>query len=161
MALIEVSYVIPATVPQVYDCLTQPQNLARLLSPLLEVEWQSGGEEGLKRGSEILLTMTRYHLSQQVRLRVEDVVPEQTLTYRQTLGLFAYWLHTMKFQPVENNETRVLDRVEYELPMGILGHLASDLWVRRDIERLLRHRLRVAADLFGREAALAPESVST
>jgi ligand-binding SRPBCC domain-containing protein len=40
------------------------------------------------------------------------------------------------------------DRVEYELPLGLLGRLAHRLLVRRQLEGIFRHRARVIAGLF-------------
>ena len=40
------------------------------------------------------------------------------------------------------------DRVEYELPLGVLGRLAHRLFVRRQLEGIFRHRARVIAELF-------------
>ena len=40
------------------------------------------------------------------------------------------------------------DRVEYELPFGVLGRLAHRLLVRRQLEGIFRHRGGVIEELF-------------
>ena len=40
------------------------------------------------------------------------------------------------------------DRVEYELPFGVVGRLAHRLLVRRQLENIFRHRARAIAELF-------------
>jgi hypothetical protein len=37
--------------------------------------------------------------------------------------------------------TLITDVVDFTMPGGVLGSLADDLFVRSDIERLLKHRL--------------------
>jgi ligand-binding SRPBCC domain-containing protein len=48
------------------------------------------------------------------------------------------------------------DRVEYELPLGLLGRLAHEVLVRRQLERIFRHRARVIAELFPPPENVAP-----
>jgi ligand-binding SRPBCC domain-containing protein len=97
--------------------------------------------------------MSRFGFSQLVRLRIEDILVGHRMTYRQTLGLFKEWVHTMQFEAIDAHQTRVIDTIDYELPFGLVGHLLSDLWVRADLEKLLDHRIQVARQLIGESAS--------
>lgn len=138
---------MPASRPEAYELLSNPARLGQLLKDHLEVEVKRGADS-LRRGAEYELVMTRYGLSQPVRLRVEEVVKGARLTYRQAEGLFADWIHTIRFEDHGDNQTLVTDYVDYRLPFGILGYLADDLFVRKDMERLLFDRLNRARDYF-------------
>lgn len=38
-------------------------------------------------------------------------------------GLFKHWKHTHVFQKITENQTRVIDEIEFELPFGCIGKL--------------------------------------
>ena len=145
MSRIQTSLLVEAPASQVFQLLTDPAALPELLAPVIEVELQSGLQE-LSRGSEVTYLMSRFGFCQQVRLRVEELVVGRRMTYRQTLGLFKEWIHTVRCEEVTEGQTLVTDSVEYQLPLGVLGLLLSDVWVRRDMEGVLRHRLLRARD---------------
>ncbi len=150
--MIKLSRVIQAPREKVFWLLCQPQQQGELLKPMIEVEVRSSDGE-LARGAEIHLSMSRFGFSQLVRLRIEDILVGHRMTYRQTLGLFKEWVHTMQFEAIDAHQTRVIDTIDYELPFGLVGHLLSDLWVRADLEKLLDHRIQVARQLIGESAS--------
>ena len=45
--------------------------------------------------------------------------------------------------------TRCDDRVDFEVGMGPLGHLAAALFVKRDVKKIFRHRAAVLHEMFG------------
>jgi ligand-binding SRPBCC domain-containing protein len=47
----------------------------------------------------------------------------------------------------------MLDRVNYELPLGAIGELAHSLMVHRDLERVFDYRFAVIQQLFPAPAA--------
>lgn len=147
MAHLQVTQLIPAPRNEVYDYLTDVKNLGFLLDPIVQVEVLSG-EIPLKRGNEVHMNMTRYGLTQSVRLRFEDVLKGSRLTYRQSEGLFSGWWHTMKFDDHGEKSTLVTDLVDYQTPFGILGLLADDLVLKRDMQHLLAERLKRAKEHF-------------
>lgn len=153
MAHLQISQLIPASRFEVFDYLTNPENQAFLLKPSIEVE-TFPFEGGVKRGSELHFTMTRFGLSQSVRLRVEDWLRGSRVTYRQAEGLFAGWTHTMKFEDHGEKATLVTDLVDYRMPFGLFGYLADDLLVKRDMRGLLEQRLNKVKEHFSAEELL-------
>lgn len=147
MAHLQVSAIIPAQRATVFELLCNPERLSQLMVDNIDIEMTQGAEtQG--RGSEYRFVMTRYGLSQPVLLRVEEVWKNSRLTYRQVEGLFADWIHTMKFEDHGEDQTLVTDYIDYRLPMGILGYLADDLFVRKDVENFLGSRLERAKEYF-------------
>ena len=62
---------------------------------------------------------------------------------RQVRGPFAYWRHCHYVRPVNlhgMNATVITDDLEYELPLGPIGRLAHNLFVRRQIEHIFAYR---------------------
>jgi len=152
MAHLQISQLIPAPRFAVYDYLTDPKTLPEQLKPLIQVEVLSP-DVPVKRGNELHFVMTRWGLSQSVRLRIEDVLPGSRFTYRQVEGLFAGWTHSTRLEEQGERSTLVTDLVDYQMPFGIFGLLADDLLVKGDLSRLLAHRLEKAREHFLTSAA--------
>jgi ligand-binding SRPBCC domain-containing protein len=147
MAHLQVSQLIPAPPLEVFDYLTNPNNLPALIQPAIDVEVVSQ-DVPLKRGNEVHFMMTRFGLSQSIRFRIEDVLRGSRLSYRQSEGIFSTWNHTMKFEEHGENSTLVTDIVDYQVPLGIFGHLADDLILKSDMSRVLGQRLNKAKEHF-------------
>lgn len=58
----------------------------------------------------------------------------------QESGPFKSWRHEHTFASVDDGSTRLTDRVTYEVRFGPLGRIADTLFVRRQVERMFRHR---------------------
>lgn len=140
MAHIQCAKIIPATKFKVFDYMTSPSTLAEQLSGYIDVKWQNPGVE-VQPGSEFLFVMSRFGVEQPVRFGVDRLVTGNSLTYRQISGIYARFVHTMKFEDHGVGETLVSDLVDYELPFGIIGRLADDFYVRTDLKNMLETRL--------------------
>jgi ligand-binding SRPBCC domain-containing protein len=72
---------------------------------------------------------------------------------RQVRGPFAYWnhCHSLRSQAGPEGEgTLLLDTVEYEMPLGILGEFAQRLFVARQLRSTFAFRHTRTADLLSR-----------
>jgi ligand-binding SRPBCC domain-containing protein len=147
MGHLQISQLVQAPRFEVFDYLTNPANLPELLAPKIDVQVLNA-EAPLKRGSEFHYSMTRYGLSQSIRLRVEDVLRGSRLTYRQVEGLFHGWTHTIKISEQSSDSTLITDIVDYTIPFGLVGLVADDLLIKRDMSQLLTARLHKAAAHF-------------
>lgn len=156
MAHLQISAIIPGPRQEVFQFLCAPERLPQLLQDHVEVEMVRGAD-GLRRGAEFEFSMSRYGFSQGVRFRVEDVLKGSRLTYRQTEGIFADWIHTSKFEDHGEQQTLVTDFVDYTLPFGLFGYLADDIFIRRDLKNLLETRLKRAQEHFAVLGSSNPE----
>lgn len=147
MAHIQISELIPAGRFDVFDYLTDVRNLPSSLAPAIEARVFNEPTE-LKRGAEAHLALTRFGLTQSVRWRVEDVLRGSRLSFRQVEGIFAAWTQTTRFEAADDNATLVTELVDYRVPGGLLGYLADDFLIKRDLANLLRTRLRRAGAHF-------------
>ena len=150
MAHIEVSTIIPFSRGEVFDYACDPNNMPEILKPNIDVIVETP-QIPLKKGSEFIFTMSRYGLSQRVTLRVEDYVRGSRLSYKQVNGLFATWNHVIRCEDHGGHETLLTDIVDYSVPMGLLGFLADDLFVKRDMEHILESRQQVIQMYFSKD----------
>jgi uncharacterized protein (TIGR01777 family) len=70
----------------------------------------------------------------------ESKAAPQQLTDKGPRGPFRRWEHTHRFEFVDSATSRLVDQVEYEVPLGSLGAGAG---VETDIDRMFRYRHRV------------------
>ena len=81
------------------------------------------------------------------RTYIEAFEPPYYFTDVQLAGPYRYWHHTHEFFAV-NDGTLVVDSVDYELPFGLLGTVAQELFVRRYLERIFDYRRECLQALF-------------
>lgn len=118
MGHLRCSQVIDTTCSKAFEFLLEPSHLPDLLAPHIEVEVGHCAAE-MRAGSEYRFNMNRYGMSQPITCRVESVIKDQVLVYRQVEGIYKKWIHTMKFESREGQQCLVTDLVEYELPFGL------------------------------------------
>ncbi len=147
MSHLQCAKVIPTSKFEAFNYLASPQTLPEQLKGQIDVKWQNPGVE-LKVGSEFLFTMSRFGIEQPVRFIVDRMTIGHSLTYRQVSGMYARFVHTIKFEERTPHETLVTDIIDYEVPFGIIGRLADDFFVRSDLKKLLSHRLDLAVQRF-------------
>jgi ligand-binding SRPBCC domain-containing protein len=81
------------------------------------------------------------------RTRIELWNPPHEFVDVQLRGPFKLWRHRHQFIS-ERGGTRMIDNVDYQLPLGPLGSLAHVLWVRRDVESIFVYREKVIQTRF-------------
>ncbi len=154
MAHLQCAGVVPGPRFDVYDYMTSPANLAEQLKGHVEVIWQNPGID-LKTGSEFVFSMSRFGVEQPIRFAVDRMILGSQFTYRQISGVYARFIHTMKFEEQNPNETLVTDWVDYDMPFGLFGRLADDFFVHKDLRKLLEVRFDRAREHFEQRSANA------
>ena len=138
MAHFEHSSVISAARNQVFDYVSNINSLPEIMSVDYKIE-STAPVGKLKVGSEYEIKITRMGISVAWSIVIEDVVPNVFVRDRQSRGPFALWIHTQKFED-HGESTLLTDLIEYDVPFGLLGKLADDIFIRRDLENIFRHR---------------------
>lgn len=141
MAHIQTSELISAPPQEVFSFMTDLQGLPGLLQDHFEVRVVNA-HIPVEKGVELAFLMERMGVAVDVRIKVDQWVPGSRFSYRMIEGVFQRWQHTEKFELHGERQTLVTDIVDYDVPLGILGQLADDLWVRQDMTKALKSRLK-------------------
>lgn len=157
MAHIQCAKVINAPRFDVWNYMTAPDKIGEQLKPEVIVKWQNPGVP-LAPNSEFLFLMSRYGIEQPIRFIIDRLVLGHSLNYRQVSGLFYRYSHSMRFEDHGQGETLVTDLIEYEIPFGLLGKIADDFIIRRNLKKLMEHRLENVVQHFNKSAE--PEMTS-
>jgi len=138
MAHFEFSSIISATRNQTFDYVSNINSLPEIMSADHKIELTSPVTK-LKKGSEYEIKITRMGISVLWGIVIEEFEPNEFVRDRQSHGPFALWVHTQKFED-HGESTLLTDLIEYDVPFGLLGKLADDIFVRRDLGGIFRHR---------------------
>jgi len=131
MARFEYAFVVRAPLERVWAFHDDPLALPKVMSGPLRMHVHHV-DRPLGPGSRILMTMQVGPLRQKWNVQLKERVPPHYFTDEQigAEGPFKRWRHTHAFEALDGERTRVIDRLEYELPFGPLGRLADALFGR-------------------------------
>ena len=66
----------------------------------------------------------------------------------QRVGPYKLWYHQHRIEAFDK-KTRMIDRVSYQLPFGVLGLVVHRLWVKNMLEMIFAYRAKRLAEKFG------------
>jgi ligand-binding SRPBCC domain-containing protein len=130
---------IPASAAEVFQWHADPRALERLTPPWepLLIEQPARGIQNGDRG------VLRVRVGPfWVRWRFEhcNYVEGRQFQDIQVSGPFRKWEHTHVMTPDGANACLLEDRIEYELPLGLLGQVMSGWYIRRKLQRMFEYR---------------------
>jgi len=117
----------------------RPDALSRLLPP-----WENAQiierTGGLETGARTVLEAKIGPIKQ--RMVAVHTAYEKGRMFQDSMieGPFARWVHTHLMEPDGEGGTWLIDRIEYELPLGLLGRIGGGWFARRKIERMFEFR---------------------
>ncbi|MGC9221301.1 MAG: SRPBCC family protein [Solirubrobacteraceae bacterium] len=130
---------IDRPLPVVFDFFSQAANLQRITPPWLSFSILGTPPATVQTGTVIPYRLRLHGVPLIWVSQIEAFEPERMFVDRQLIGPYKLWVHTHSFQ-ADGEQTIIRDEVRYQLPLGRLGALAQDIFVRRDVERIFAYR---------------------
>ena len=81
------------------------------------------------------------------KTRITSVIPNKSFTDFQEKGPYKLWNHHHAFIANEKG-VLMIDKVDYELPLGILGSVAHSLFVKNKLNHIFNYRYGILEKLF-------------
>jgi len=136
---------IDAPAEEVFRWHAEPGALERLTppwEPVQVIQAAPGIRDGDRGVLQVLVGPFR------VRWEFEhcDYVEGRQFRDVQISGPFQRWDHTHRMTPEGPASCILEDRIEYELPLGILGKVFGNWFLRRKLKKLFLYRHRVTAE---------------
>lgn len=141
--ILERTTIIEAPAETVWAFFSDPANLAKITPPSMGFEIVSSPGRELEAGDRIDYRIRIAGLPVRWRTLISDWDPPRSFTDEQEKGPYRRWIHRHTFQPMGDGKVLVTDRVDYELPLGIIGRLAGGLFVRRQLRRIFDYRTEI------------------
>ncbi|MBC7790191.1 MAG: SRPBCC family protein, partial [Anaerolineae bacterium] len=130
---------ISSPLPEVFEFFSEPRNLARITPPSLGFRIHGDPPAHMQEGARIEYRIRWSGLSLAWVSRIVSWRPGVGFQDVQEKGPYRSWVHTHSFEETEGGVT-MHDRVEYTLPLGLLGRVANSLVVRRQLENIFEFR---------------------
>lgn len=83
------------------------------------------------------------------KTRITSVIPNKSFTDFQEKGPYKLWNHHHEFIPNEKG-VLMIDKVDYELPFGLLGNITHALFVKKKLEKIFNYRFQILENLFNK-----------
>jgi ligand-binding SRPBCC domain-containing protein len=167
LQVFEVSQWVPGELDQVFKFFSIAENLERITPSflrfkILSVEHPSGAKN-MSAGTLIDYTLQVHGVPLHWKTRIDEWMPPEARTASsksprsasfvdlQILGPYSLWHHRHEFSESHQNGVpgvQLHDRVQFRLPMGVLGQGVAGGFVRKDVEAIFRYRQEVVAALF-------------
>jgi ligand-binding SRPBCC domain-containing protein len=150
---------IPAPQLEVFRFFEDTRNLERITP-----RWV-GFEDVTHEGPPLYLGMKTAHRLRWFAIvlrwnsRIVEYEPPVRFVDEQTSGPYRHWRHEHSFEVVDGG-TLMRDRVQYELPFGILGNVVQRLIVERQLRRIFDYRERRIKQLFADKTPRREEAAS-
>ena len=146
MAHFEYSSVINVPRKDVFEFISDMANLSEIMAEDYKIEATTPISK-MKKGSEYEIRITRAGISVIWGIVIEEIIQNEFVRDRQSHGPFALWVHTQKVED-HGQGTLMTDFIEYDVPFGLMGKLADDIFVRRDLQKIFARRHVRIADHF-------------
>lgn len=136
---------VAASADETFAWHARPGAFQRLTPPWerVEVVEQKGT---IRDGDRTTLRVKVGPLWQQWIAEHVDYIEGRQFCDRQVAGPFAEWEHLHQFTPEGSDYCRLVDRIEYKLPLSAVSHLIAGGSVERKLRRLFKYRHRVTID---------------
>jgi ligand-binding SRPBCC domain-containing protein len=146
---------IPRPRGEVFAFFADAHNLERITPPALHFSILTPAPIEMRPGARIEYRLSLFGVPFRWRTLIEAFEPEDRFVDVQLDGPYRRWHHTHTFEDTPGG-TRMIDLVEYALPLGGLGDLAGGWLVRLLLEGIFDHRRAVIERLFPAAAVAAP-----
>ena len=146
MYVIERSQVVGLPLEQAFEFFSDPRNLPRITPPWLGFTVLAAPER-LFASCEMRYTIRWLRIPVSWTTVITDYEPNVCFTDEQKSGPYRRWWHEHRFAP-RGDTTLMTDRIEYEMPFGLIGRLVHALVVRRQLREILEYRSNAARVMF-------------
>ena len=141
MPFFETSVTVPCPRERAFDFLARPANVALISPPELGLSFTSAPEI-VQLGSRLEFKVQGFGQVQTMAHEITALVPHELITETQVRGLFAKWVHEHAFEADGGGSVRVIDRIDFQPPKGMLGFLVTAAKIMEQLEDGFAHRHR-------------------
>lgn len=144
----ERSFFFPAPADVVFKYHACMDNIAQILPKHLSIK-NLGTLCDVKMRDKIKLKISMYVFSFYWEAEIIEYKPFDHFIDLLNKGPFSYWKHYHFFESKDNG-TMLTDRIEYDLPLGVIGKFANYVFVRKELEKIFSRRHESALIFFNK-----------
>lgn len=150
MYQLERELVLNTAAQDVWDFLANPRNLNELTPPDLQFEILTKLPERIYNGLTIHYAIGIPLFGRQRWLtEIKHIAEGRSFVDEQRQGPYRFWYHYHAVEPLAAHRTKMIDRVTYQLPFGLLGRVVHAVQVKKMLTDIFNYRNRRLIELFG------------
>lgn len=144
----EIEQFIPKKPDEVFPFFSDAKNLEKITPPWLHFKILDQSTPQIKEGTIFNYQLRVRGFPVKWRSRIEDWQVNKQFVDTQLRGPYKLWHHTHLFEEIPGG-TKMLDRVIYELPLGLIGDIFGGRLVRKDVKTIFDYRFKIIREIFG------------
>ena len=131
----------------VFNFFSKPENLALITPSKLAFKILTPTPIMITKGTLIDYTIRLMKFSVHWRTLITKYNPPHEFVDEQIKGPYKFWHHTHTFKVIDSG-VEISDTVTYSIPMGILGQVLHQIWIKKELEKIFDYRKMVIDRLF-------------
>lgn len=145
--VLEISQFVPHPIQEVFSFLGDPGSMELFVPLYLDLHFLTLRPVERKKGATFEYTLKIFGFKTHWTLMIQEYQPPKQIVGVQVKGPCVSWRHTQNFTTVVGG-TIIEDRVEYVLPLGIVGQVLNHFFIRRELDSTFNYRSRVLEQIF-------------
>ena len=140
LSVFETSVVVPATPQALFSFHSDPRNLTEVMPPTMKLVKLT--TDGVAEEDRLIHLYCRdwWIIPMRWTCRWKTVAPPHLLVDEIVKGPFRVFQHEHRFEQIDENSTRMQDRISYAWGHGWWGRLVSEIFVRGYLHVLFAYR---------------------
>lgn len=140
---------IKRPIDDVWDFFTDPKNLEKLTPDNMSFVITSENHDGIIYPGQIITYKVAPILNIPLfwMTEITHVIPNKLFVDEQRRGPYKLWHHQHIFEDTEEG-VLMTDKVHYELPLSILGSVAHNMFVKRQLNDIFDFRMSAVEKTF-------------
>lgn len=148
---LEKEIILPMKLDEAWEFFSSPNNLSKITPDHMgfQIKYRSGGEKMYPGQLIIYKVKPIPGIPMQWVTEITQVDAPNYFVDEQKFGPYAMWHHQHHFQEVKDG-VKVIDILNYALPLRALGQLANGIFVERQVKRIFEYRSKVLKEMFNK-----------
>ena len=127
-----------------WDFFSKPRNLNKLTPEDVQFKIISGKSDDFYEGKIISYKIKPFKL---VALNwVTEISQVKEGSYfidNQIFGPYKMWHHEHIFEKIDDNNCKIIDKVSYKLPLGLIGRWSHNLLIKKQLQTIFDYRTKI------------------
>ena len=141
---------IPISLEEAWQFFQNPKNLSKITPPEMGFDILSKVPEQMYSGLFIHYKVSPFlGINVNWTTEITHVNKPHYFVDEQRVGPYKIWHHEHHFKEIKGG-VEILDRVNYSLPLGLLGKIVHPFIVEKKLNQIFEHRIKVVEEIFGR-----------
>lgn len=141
--------ILKVPIDQAWNFFSSPENLQKITPAHMGFEITSSIDEKAYQGQIITYKVGILPgIKQNWVTEITQVKHQSFFIDEQRFGPYKMWHHEHFFEGVSKEETKMKDKISYKIPFGILGQLAQDIFIKKQLQGIFEYRYTILEELF-------------